>query len=412
MQAAPISTLSTSALPVRVNFAWMLIGNLIQAGAQWGVVVVLARLGSPEDVGGYALALAVVSPVFLFSNMHLRAILATDVALETGAGTYFSLRLASSSMAAMVLLVAACFRGPQQGLILAGLTVAKAFEAISEVLYGEMQRTEQMDRIGKSMAARWGGALLVTLLAMSGSRSLASSLISIGLVSATVAFWDLQTVRASRWRSSFGEMKQLAVSAAPLGLLMLMVSLNASIPRYYLAGLSSQSAVGVFAALSYVSIALNTLVIAAGQAGGTPMARSYWARDGFAFAGQAVRLLALALALGIAGIGAALWKGQDLLELLYGSYFSREGESLNWLMLAGALSYVASAIGYMLASARCFHLQLPTLILTSLTTALGCHFLVPRAGVTGAAQAQLAGYAVQTALSLLLLIYSCARRFR
>ncbi|MBS1829589.1 MAG: oligosaccharide flippase family protein [Acidobacteria bacterium] len=412
MQAAPISTVSTSALPLRVNFAWMLIGNIIQAGAQWGVVVVLARLGSPEDVGGYALALAIVSPVFLFSNMHLRAILATDVALETRAGTYFSLRLASSSLAALALLVAAVFRGPQQGLVLAGLTAAKAFEAISEVLYGEMQRTEQMDRIGKSMAARWGGALLVTAAAMNWSRSLLASLISIGLVSAAVAFWDLRTVRASRWRSSFGEMKQLAVSAAPLGLLMLMVSLNASIPRYYLAGLSSQSAVGVFAALSYVSIALNTLVIASGQAGGTSMARSFWARDGFAFAGQAARLLALALALGIAGVGASLWKGPELLELLYGPFFSRESEPLNWLMIAGALSYVASAMGYMLASARCFHMQLPTLILTSLTTALCCHLLVPQGGVAGAAKAQFAGYAVQTALSALLLIYSCARRFQ
>lgn len=412
MQAAPLPTLSTSALPLRVNFAWMLIGNLIQAGAQWGVVVVLARLGSPDDVGGYALALAVVSPVFLFSNMHLRAILATDVGLETRAGTYFSLRVASSSMAAMALLVAAWFRNSQQGLVLAGLTTVKAFESISEVLYGEMQRTEQMDRIGKSMAARWGGTLVVTAVAMTWSGNLPTALVSMALVSAAVVISDLQAIQAVPWRSSFRDMKQLALSAAPLGLLMLMVSLNAAIPRYFLAGLSSQSAVGVFAAISYLSIALNTLVMAAGQAGGTAMARSFWARDGLAFASQSAKLLAMALALGFVGVGVALWKGSDLLQLLYGPCFASESAPLTWLMMAGALSYVASAMGYMLASARCFHRQLPALVLTSLTTALCCHLLIPQDGVVGAAKAQFAGYAVQTVLSFLLLIYSCTRRFR
>lgn len=407
-----VTTATPAALPLRVNLAWTMIGNLVQAGAQWGVVVVLARLGDAHIVGAYALALAIVSPVFLFFNMHLRSLLATDVALSTGIGTYFSLRLTASATAALVLVAAAGFRGGEQGLVLAGLALAKAFEAISDLLYGELQRNEQMDRIGKSMVARWAGTLVIVAAAMSWTQSLPAAVFAMALLSAGVAASDVLHTQAYRMRSTPLEIRRLAASAAPLGLLLLLVSLNAAIPRYFLAAMDSHRAVGVFAALSYLSIALNTLVMAAGQAGGPAIARSFWSRNAPRFLRQSAKLMALSVALGIAAIGGAWWKGDLFLLVLYGPPYASEYPSFLWLMVAGAASYLASAMGYVLASARCFHPQLPTLGITALVTALGCRLWIPQLGVTGAAMAQLAGYAAQLGLSLLLLGYICWRRFR
>src|ERR1044072_4016691 len=65
-------------LSLRTNFSWTLAGNLIYSGCQWGVLIVLARLGSPEQVGQFALALAVTAPVIMLSNLQLRGVLATD----------------------------------------------------------------------------------------------------------------------------------------------------------------------------------------------------------------------------------------------------------------------------------------------------------------------------------------------
>src|SRR5690606_4121924 len=106
---------------------------------------------------------------------------------------------------------------------------------------------------------------------------------SMAVISAAVAASDMRSTGVLRMSGTLQEIKHLAVSAAPLGLLLLLVSLNAAIPRYFLAGMASPAAVGVFAALSYVSIALNTLVMAAGQASGASMARSFWSRDASAF---------------------------------------------------------------------------------------------------------------------------------
>lgn len=406
------ATAAPAALPLRVNMAWTLVGNLAHAAAQWAVVVVLARMGSAETVGTYALALAIVSPVFLFANMHLRTVLSTDVAAETGIGVYFSLRLATSAVTLFLLLTAALYWRGLEGFVLAGLALAKAFEAISEILYGELQRQERMDRVGKSMILRAFGSLSAMAAAMQLTGSLPLAVFSIALVSAAVAASDVHSTGALHRNGTLHEMKRLAVSAAPLGLLLLLVSLNAAIPRYFLAGMASPAAVGVFAALSYVSIALNTLVMAAGQASGASMARSFWSRDASAFLRKSGRLVGLSVVLGLTGLAAAAAYGGEFLHALYGPAYAAEHAAFLWLMAAGAVSFAASAIGYAMSAARCFLPQVPTLAATALVTAICCRLWVPQAGVAGAAMAQTAGFAAQLLLSLWLLGYFSWRKFQ
>ena len=48
-------------LSLRANFSWTFIGNVINAGAWFLMTVVLAQLGSPEDVGLYCAATVVVT---------------------------------------------------------------------------------------------------------------------------------------------------------------------------------------------------------------------------------------------------------------------------------------------------------------------------------------------------------------
>jgi O-antigen/teichoic acid export membrane protein len=66
-------------LTLRQNFSWTFVGNIIYAASQWGMLVVLAKLGSPEMVGQFMRGLAVTAPIILFSNLQLRQIQTTDV---------------------------------------------------------------------------------------------------------------------------------------------------------------------------------------------------------------------------------------------------------------------------------------------------------------------------------------------
>src|SRR4051812_26106921 len=90
-------------LSLRSNFAWTFVGNVIYAGCQWGMIVVLARLGSQELVGRFALGLAIAAPVLMFTNLQLRAVLATDAKQEHAFGDYLTVRLLTTATALLVI---------------------------------------------------------------------------------------------------------------------------------------------------------------------------------------------------------------------------------------------------------------------------------------------------------------------
>src|SRR3954465_14084130 len=72
------TVMARQALSLRANFSWTFAGNVVYAGCQWGMLMVLAKVGNPLMVGQDALGLAVTAPVVMLSNLQLRGVLATD----------------------------------------------------------------------------------------------------------------------------------------------------------------------------------------------------------------------------------------------------------------------------------------------------------------------------------------------
>src|SRR6476620_2595235 len=74
-------------LSLRANFGWTLAGNVVYAACQWGILVALAKLGTLQMVGEFALS--------------LRSVQATDALREYEFRYYFSLRLLTSATAVL-----------------------------------------------------------------------------------------------------------------------------------------------------------------------------------------------------------------------------------------------------------------------------------------------------------------------
>ena len=85
------------------KFSWTFAGNVVYSGSQWGMLMVLAKLGSPEMVGQFALGLAVTAPVIMFANLQLRGVQATDARREYRFGHYLALRLFTTALAILVI---------------------------------------------------------------------------------------------------------------------------------------------------------------------------------------------------------------------------------------------------------------------------------------------------------------------
>ena len=232
---------------LRQNFAWTLAGNLIYSGSQWCMTVVLARLAGPEGVGLYALAVALATPLVTLSNLQLRGVQATDATGRFGFSEYFGLRLLTTALAlaGIALLASTSHYGIATLSVIAAIACAKGFESLSDVCYGQLQQRETMDRIAISMALRGllSMAALAAVLGITGSVPWACAAMAAAWLGVLWAY-DLPNMAIHGTRGDLllrpggkapsSRLKSLAAIAAPLGAVMMLLSLNSNIPRYFI----------------------------------------------------------------------------------------------------------------------------------------------------------------------------------
>lgn len=387
-------------LSLRKNFIWNLVGNVVYAACQWGMVVVLARMTNPEMVGEFALGLAVAGPVFMMSQLKLRGVQATDSRNEYSFGHYLGLRLVTTAVAAGVVAAIAWgghdFRG---GAVIMAVGLFKGVESVSDVFYGLMQKHERMDRIAISRLIKGPLALCAMTISVALTQDVLWGVLAmLAVMAGGACCFDAPNGACvlassggdrSEWaiRPVFEWRKLLALSwlALPLGMVSVIVSLQTNVPRYRIAQCFGRSELGLFAALAYLVVAGGVVIAAMGQSV-TPRLATYFA-DGRLDQFKALlrRLLAFGLALGVASIAVSAWAGKPLLSLLYGPPYAARQPVLVVLMAGGAFNYVSSFILCGILATRHFAIQLPIAGVSLGATCAAAHILVPRMGLMGAA---------------------------
>lgn len=382
-------------LSLRVNFAWTFTGNVVYAACQWAMLVVLVRFGSAEITGQYALGLAFATPVFMFANLQLRQIQATDAQQTFHVTDYLSLRIVATALALLVvygLVILAGYHGQTQWVILL-VAGAKAVEALSDVLYGRNQQQERLDRVAQSLILRGGLGLTALLAGLLAPGGLVTGLLLLIVAWAAVLFcFDLPAAGLAR-----GELRRLPQPdalvgllrlGAPLGVGMLLLALNAAVPRFVVGQLMGVSALGIFAAIAYIERAGTTVVGALGQAAGPRLARYHAAADTAACRRLLNRMLAIGGLLGGGGLLVALTCGGSLLGQLYGAAYVQV-DVFGLVMLAAGLWYLASFLGYATTALRLIRWQPLILLAATLVSLASSLLLVPHYGLVGAALAML-----------------------
>jgi O-antigen/teichoic acid export membrane protein len=401
-------------LTLRMNFLWTLTGNVVYAACQWGILVVLAKLGTPQMLGEFALALAITAPIVVGAGLALRGVQATDAASEYPFGDYLLVRLLTTAAAGAVIVGIVCLSdyGWHTAAIILVVALAKAFESISDIFYGLLQQHERMDRIALSMMIKGplslvalGAAIYLSgdllpgvcglaaawllLLVVYDARNGASVLkVASNSAHTPVKFGSALARRLQlNWRPR--ALMTLTLLALPVGIVMALISFNTNIPQYFIEHHLGTWDLGIFAAVAYPLTAGTTVVNALGQSATPRLARYYADGDFRAFSSLMRKLLGLGLAIGIGGILLIWLAGRPILLLLYRPEYSAHVGIFLWLGLAAGIGYVASFLGYAMTAARYFRAQLPVFLIATLVTAAGCAVLVPRYQLSGAAIAMI-----------------------
>jgi O-antigen/teichoic acid export membrane protein len=403
------------------DFSWMFVGNAIYAGGQFATLMLLAKLVRPELVGQYALGLAVVYPVMMLTNLQLRAVMTSDARRQTHFGHYLSLRLLMTSLGLVIIFAITQLLSYSRELTAVFLMVgvAYAIETISDVYYARLQLHDRMAQISKSLIARAVLSVFGLAVATYISGNLLWGLIGVVLARAIVLFgYDICASThglggQSHWFSRNEEMTprfdlrvhgELLWLSLPLGIVVLLTSLNSSVPSYFIKHALGERDLGIFTVIGFVISVGNMAVVSLGQSAFTRLARSYAARDFMTFTSLLAKLLAVGGALGACGMIVSKLAGREILTILFRPEYAERADLLPWIMAAGGVLFMAQFLGFGMTAAGYYNSQVILNILANISLFATCYWLVARQGLLGAIFAMLIAAIVQLGGSALILV--------
>ena len=383
-------------LSLRDNFSWTLAGNVVYAACQWLTLVVMAKTGTPEMVGQFALALAIVTPVITLSSLQLRVLQSTDASRDFVFGDYLAVRLVTAVITIGVVGVIVGWNAYALGMALIALAVAftRSIDSVSDVFYGLLQQRERMDRIAVSLVLHGVLQLAVfgPIIFVTGSVLLA--VLGMACISVLIlVFYDLPKARqvegpggSLRPQWSLPAFRRIAWLGLPIGLVTALNSLTGNVPRYFIADSLGERELGIFAAMFYLTVAGSTIMGAIGSPASPRLANLFAAGDYAGYRQLLGKLVAIAVATGIGGLLVALLAGKQILTLLYRPEYAGHMPTFLWLMAATAPMYVASVLGVGVNAMRRFHAQVPLPVVNLILTVGLAALLIPRSGLDGAGQ--------------------------
>lgn len=419
-QASRISSHSGRA-SVRANVAWTTISTLFFQVCQWLMLAILARLADAATVGSFSYALAATAPIILLANLNLRVVLSTDVRSEFAFTDYFTLRLfflliSLVGVAASSMILCRTWREAALFIIVTG---AKVFDAVSEIIYGLLQKYEYMKRVAVSLLTQGILQLLALYIGFQLTHDLLLTVLCWLLMSAaTTLCYDFRSVSLIV-REFPGEVAILSQrrlrshvlplfrQALPLAGMAVIGTLVVNTPIYLLNYWRSPTEVGIFSAQLRLAMVIGLAFTALGHVVIPRLARCFGA-DSARFWRLLYMMLAIAVANGLLCLLAALLCGGAMLRLLYGHEY--EDVDLLVVLIAGAgLNLIAMSFSGAMLAARIYVEQFWSVVIQLAVTAGVSALLVPELGTSGAALGFLAGIGVYAALLASILFFRVGR---
>lgn len=420
LPAARSRTLPPLKLPV--NVFWNFLGNVVQAISRLVLLVLIVKFCGLRGAGLWVAATAMSALAFTLSDLGLRPLLMYDVQRAFPFQDYFSLRSVCTLLAITGLALAGLFYyGFSHGLLIVLMVgLGRAFDSLSDICHGLLQREERMDRTGQGLCLRYSLGLLATLLVIALHGGILLAILVDALAAAAVflgwnapnarrllagfdfypqdvgneaevladqartpGMWTLCAVRREMLalvRPHRGWL-QLAWLSIPLGIVAFEISLMTNLPRFIVDALLGKEALAIFASLLQAAGCGVLFVNALGGAIAPRLSRYYQHGEGRKFAQLLNQYILITGLLGAIPVGLLCTQfGQHLLALLLSPEFLRDPLAARWLVAAAWVLYLTGPLGRGLDAVlrfrthvviRAFALLLMVAVIPPLTAAYG-----------------------------------------
>jgi O-antigen/teichoic acid export membrane protein len=205
-------------------------------------------------------------------------------------------------------------------------------------------------------------------------------------------------------RFDWSVQRKLFWLSLPLGIVVLLGSLNSNLPNYFIKHALGERELGIFTAVGFAVSVGNMAVVSLGQSAFTRLARSYASGNLAAFGALLGKLLAMGATLGVCGMIMSKLAGREILTILFRPEYAERADLLPWIMVAGGVLYMAQFLGFGMTAAGFYHSQVVLNILANVSLLLACYWLVARQGLLGAIIGMLIAAIVQLGASAVILV--------
>lgn len=391
------------ALSLKKNVLFGLIGNVIFAFTQWGIIAVVARLGTPEEVGAITVATALVTPIFFLAAMSMREGHTVDDLTEFTTAHYFSLRLVNSIFAMLVVCALVVTWDVYQDPLVQATTLAfmlvKFIGTQANMSYGSYQRAQRLDFVAISYSIRG----LLGLAGFAAAYWMTGTLWFAFLVEALMWFgvqWfvdrrflqrlDITNRLSAVLTVSPTALWKLFLWMLPLGLAGFFMNATSSAPRLILAQHVDLGLVGVFGAIAYINTALVLVTNAIGSASAARLRNIVRQGQRKRFNKLSMKLVGMSSAIGAVLLAGAWLAGPQILNFLYGELYVDQ-RLLMIIILSTALRVGAAPMQFALIAGHAFWRRLGINLAAFVMTIIAAVILIPIEGIYGAAYAVLLG---------------------
>ncbi|WP_010147501.1 lipopolysaccharide biosynthesis protein [Serinicoccus profundi] len=375
--------------------------------AQGAVLIVLGRSLGAGAVGTYTLALAIVSPFFLFGHLRLQDKLASDPEAETRWPEYRN-AMALGGLAAFILsvLIAAIYPTPGLFSVAVPLALARLSESYAFMVHGYWQGLGRMRMVAGANVSRSAGLVVGTVVGLLGTGQLSGAVWGAALVSLAITpmLEGRERIRQDR-RGNLRQVWRIVRNLAPLGGVAVLLSMNQTVVRLVIERSVGVAELGIFAATAYLVRIGSILAQAIGQARSPEIRQATMTGDRRSVARHGLHSALIAALVGCAAAVGMIAMGPWLMLVAFGEDFVPARVLIAAIFAAGIPLFVSTSLTVSTVAAGRRGAYLGAVMASLVVTTVAVLSLAPRYGSAGAAL----GWATGELTGALLLVLLAAK---
>lgn len=371
---------------------WLLSGNILFAFSQWLMLILFSHFTNPEKLGYYSYALALTAPVFMLTNLQLRPLLVVDfnTKKEFEFKQYFLLRSITSLIAIVICFIFLFYKKYEfTGLCIITLVILmKASEAFSDIIYAYYNANKKTKFISQSLTIKSICVICLSFLVLWCSNSILYTLISVFLsyllIMLLLDFSRIKENLSQNNKNMIQDLIRLVKMGLPLGIAVMLISLQTNVPRYFLENYYGVKELGVYTIYYYFIVIGSILINSVCQYLSPYYAEFYRDADILNLKKITKQTLGIAFLLGLIGWILSCFLGDFAICLIYGKQYIEYSYLLPLIMLAGIFSYMSVVSGYLMTSLKIIKIQVPLFLVLVFLTFIYSYIFIPKYGLLGA----------------------------